>query len=207
MLISDLAQLLRIKAREAPAFMLERLVRESAREFFRKSRAWRVDFSGAITAGSNAYSFTQPTGTLVHDIIYAKLQTSNTNLAYLRDAGKAYVTPDFESGSTDSKYVTLVDNDTFELLPTPTADDIVTMKIVLSITRTATEIDDAIVDEFEDAILDGALYRLYEMPQESWSDIKLSQYHLNKFLSRTADAKLRAEETRTPGTRIAAFSW
>ena len=207
MLISVLAQKLQLTAREATYFTLERVVLESAREFFRKSRAWRIDFSGAITAGSNAYAFTQPTGSLVHDIIYAKLQTSNTNLSYLRDAGKAYVTPDWEVSGVNPKYVTLVDNDTFQILPTPSSDDVIEMKVVLTLTRDAGEIDDAIVEEFEDTILDGALYRLYEIPNESWSNIQLSRLHHAKFLAGTADAKLRAEETRTPGTRVAAFSW
>ncbi len=207
MLISDLARLLQIRAREAPLVMLERVVRESSREFFRKSTAWRIDFGGTITAGSATYAFTQPADSLIHDIIYAKLQTTNINLSYLRDAGKAYITPDWEASGVDPKFVTLIDNDTFQLLPTPTADDVIEMKVVLSITRTATEVDDAIVEEFEDILMDGALYRLYAMPNETWSDIKLSQLHHNKFAAGTAQAKLRVQESGTPGARKTAFSW
>ena len=207
MLISALAQILRIKAREAPGIMLERLVLESAREFFRGSRVWRQDFGGAITAGSDAYSLTQPAGSLIHDIIYAKLVTSNTNLTYLRDASKAYLTPDWETSGVDTAYITLIDNDTFQLLPVPQVADVIEMKMVLTLDRTATDIDDAIVEEYEDVLLDGALYRLYEMPNESWTSIKLSQYHYARFMAGTAKAKLRVEESRTPGVRVAAFNW
>ncbi len=207
MLISDLARLLQIRAREAPLVMLERVVLESSREFFRKSTVWRLDFSGAITAGSDAYAFTQPTGALIHDIIYAKLKISDINLCYLRDAGKAYITPDWEDSAVNPKHITLIDNDTFQLLPTPSSDDVIDLKVVLTLERTATEIDDALVEEFEDVLLDGALGRLYEMPNESWSNLKLSAYHMNRYHGGIAQAKLRVQETRTPGTRVAAFSW
>jgi len=208
MLISDLAQVLRVKAQEAPLIVLERLVRESCRQFCRKSLAWRIDFAGIISAGVNAYSFTQPVDSLVHSIIYAKLKKSNTNLEYLRDAGKAYVSPDYEASSGHTpQFVTLVDNDMFQLMPTPTLDDIIDIKVALTLPRTATVVDDALVEEFEDVLLDGALSRLFEMPNETWSNMSMAQYHLSKFLAGTEGARLRAQESRTPGVRVASFSW
>ena len=208
MLISTFVQIIRVRAKEAPVPMLERLMRESARQFFREARVWRTDFGGAISAGSDAYDLTLPTGALAHDIIYAKLKTTNTNLEYLRDAAKAYISPDDEVNvNSDPTFITLIDNNTFCLSPKPRYDDVIDMKIILTIPRTATEIDDQMVEEFEDALIDGCLFRLYEQPNETWSDMKLSQYHLQKYMAGIAKAKLRAEETRTPGVRVAAFSW
>lgn len=207
MLISDVAALLRLSAREAPAIVLERLVRESAREFFRKSRAWRITFSGQITSGSATYDITLPTGALAYDIISGKLLTSNVVLTYLRDAGKAYIDPMDVAAGTGSEYITLVENDKFTLLPDPIATEDIRLNIVMALSTSATEIDDAIYEEHEDAIRDGALYRLYETPMESWSNAKLSRLHHNKFLAATEAAKQRAEESGTPGVRSAKFSW
>ncbi len=207
MLISTLAVLLKTRAPEAPNFMLQRLIRESAREFFKDSRSWRIDFGGAITAGSDAYDLTLPTGALGHDILYAKLTVSNTNLEYLRDAAKAYITPDDVKTGLDTKHITLIDNNTFCLSPPPQSDDVIDMKIVLTLQRDATDIDDQIIEEYEDVIINGALARLYEQPNKTWSNIRLAQYHSGKFTMGTGKAKLRAEETRTPGARVASFSW
>ncbi len=208
MLIADLAEVLKIRAREVPNITLERLIRESAREFFRLSRVWRLDFVGPVASGSNAYDLTLPTDSLAYDILYAKLRTSNRVLSYLKDAHKAYEYPDdlIDSNHT-TEYIKLVDDNTFQLLPPPNADDIIEMKVVLSITRLATEIEDEIVEEFEDAILDGALARLYEMPGETWSDLKRSMLHRSKFLEATELARLRGQETRTPGVGSTKFSW
>jgi len=207
MLITDLAKILRIRVKEAPTFMLERLVRESAREFFRSSRAWRMDFTGAIVAGTDTYDLTLPTNALAHDMLYAKLLDTNVKLTYLRDAAKAYVTPDEENDGRKTEFITLLDTDTFQLLPPPIQANTIEFKVVLTLNRTATDIADAIVEEFEDTLLDGALYRLYEMPNETWSDIKMSRLHYDKFMVGTMKAKSRVEESRTPGVRTAKFSW
>ena len=81
------------------------------------------------------------------------------------------------------------------------------MKVVMTLDRTATDIDDGIVEEFEDAIIDGALYRIYEMPGETWSDDRKAKLHYSRFHFGADQAKVRAEESRTPGVRVAAFSW
>lgn len=210
MLISDLAPILRLRAREAPNLLLERMIRESAREFFRESRVWRLDFVGAITPNNDAYDLNLPVGTLAYDIEYAKLRTLNKNLAYIRDAAKKYVEYEDLATAGSPSYVQMYDDNTFRLYPPPSKDDVIEMRVILSIVRdagTATEIDDQIVEEFEDVILDGALARLYEMPGETWSNIKQSQFHRMKFLDGTERARLRGQETRTPGTRVANFSW
>ncbi len=64
--------------------MSRRVTRESIREFFRLSRAWRTSFGGPITSGSSTYSFTLPADSLVYDVVYAKLTESNRNLIYLK---------------------------------------------------------------------------------------------------------------------------
>lgn len=210
MLISDLAAILRLRAREAPGPLLERMVRESAREFFRTSRVWRLDFVGAITANNDAYDLNLPVGSLALDIEYAKLRTLNTNLTYIRDAAKKYKQYEELSTANSPTYVQMYDDNTFRLYPPPAKDDVIEMRVVLSIVRdptTATDIDDQIVEEFEDPILDGALARLYEMPGETWSNIQQSQLHRAKFLDATERARLRGQETRTPGVRTSAFSW
>ena len=207
MLITDLAGLLRIRAPEAPSLMLQRVLRESARQFFRESRAWRLDFGGVIVAGTDSYDLTLPAGALAHDVIYAKLTTSNTLLEYLRDAGKAYVLPDDVTVGNTTKHITLIDNNTFQLLPVPYTADVIEMKVILTLDRAATAIDDQIVEEYEDALIDGALARLYEQPNKTWTDLKLAMLHHNKFAGGIARAKSRAEEARTPGVRSTSFSW
>lgn len=210
MLISDLAPVLRLRAREAPGPLLERMVRESAREFFRLSRSWRLDFVGAISASSDAYDLNLPVGSMAYDIEYAKLRNENENLTYIRDAAKKYISYEDLSRESTPCYIQLYDDNTFRLYPPPSKDDVIEMRVILSLVRDATlstEIDDEIIEEFEDPILDGALARLYEMPGETWSDASRSQLHRMKFLDGTERARLRGQETRTPGTRISQFSW
>lgn len=208
--VTEIANILRLRAREAPPILLERMVRESCREFFRKSRVWRLEFVGPITVSNEAYDLNLPAGAMAYDIEYAKLRNKNCNLTYLRDAAKKYIPPDTLNTPNAPVYISLYDDNTFRLYPPPSADDVIEMKVVLSIVRDptlSTDIDDEIFEEFEDPILDGALARLYEMPGETWSDIQQSQLHRAKFLDGTERARLRGQETRTPGVRTSAFSW
>lgn len=207
MFISDLALKLRLNAREAPAPTLERLIRESAREFFAKSRVWRQTFSGAITAGTEAYDLNLSAGSLALTINYAKLRENGSELTYLKDAAKAYHSYEALTDASIPEAISLVDDNTFQLYPVPSADDTVELRVVLSITRSATEIDDEVVEEFEDPIVDGALARLYEIPNETWSNLQLAGYHRTKFLRATEEARLRGQEARTPGTPVSSFSW
>ncbi len=206
-LVSDIAAKLKISAREAPNITLERLVRESAREFFRKSRTWRLNFVGSVTATNAAYDLNLPTDTLAYAILYAKLRTANVKLTYLRDADNAYEYPDDLITPKTPEYIKLLDDNTFQIYPPPQKDDVIEMKVVLCTTRVAAEVDDEIYEEFEDPIISGALARLFEMPNETWSDLKLAKWHKAKFESETEQARLRGQETETPGVRNSRFSW
>jgi len=207
MLVTAAAQLLRISAREAPLIMLERLILESTRHFLRESRIWRTTFSGPVIAGSATYAFTLPTGALAHDIISAKLVTSNRVLDYIRDAGRAYLTPEQSTVKTGSYFITIESNDKFTLIPQPTLAETINLNVIMTLTRVATEIDDDIFEEYEEVLRDGALYRLFEMPMESWSNLKLATLHRQKFMAGIALAKQRGEESGTPGVRVMAFNW
>lgn len=207
MLISEAAALLKISAREAPAMMLERVMLESARDFLRKSRVWRLAFKGPVVIGAATYALTLPTGALAHDIISAKLETSNTLIEYLRDAGRAYITSDKIIAGYGSQYITIEGNSKFTLIPDPILSEDIRLNVIMTLTRDATEIDDVLFEEYEEVLRDGALARLFEMPMESWSDVNLAMFHRNKYAAGTMAAKQRGEESGTPGVRTASFSW
>lgn len=207
MLISDLAKILSVRAREIPNIMLERLVLESAREFFRESQVWRFDFAGPVTSANASYTPTLPTDSMLHTILFAKLTTANRNLNYIRDAARAYATAKELSNSTSGPHYIYADADVFTLVPAPNADDTINMRCALTLTRTATTIDDRMVEEYEDIICDGALARAYEIPAESWSSLRRSAYHRKKFELGIEKARVRGREEDVPGVRVAQFSW
>lgn len=71
------------------------------------------------------------------------------------------------------------------LYPTPedTESDILSVRVSLKPTVTATTVEGFLYTDWLDAIISGTLARLMAIPKKNWTDVQLSQFYLRKYES------------------------
>lgn len=79
------------------------------------------------------------------------------------------------------------------LYPIPDSVYTLSARVALAPTRSATQVEDQLWDDWAEAITDGALARLYMYPG-AWSSAALSKYHSQLFLAAVNAAMLEASQ-------------
>jgi hypothetical protein len=98
--------------------------------------------------------------------------------------------------------ITQINADRYIILPLP--DDRVVyqvrMFLALKPKRSATGMDEFIMDELEEAIMHGALQHLLVLPSQAWSDRELAAYHAKQYVYQTSERRARANLGNARGT-------
>jgi|TARA_A100001201_G_scaffold87159_2_gene76784 hypothetical protein len=168
MKFSDYTPFVRPETAGAPDFLIERAVRESATEFCRRTGAYIPEPENiTIIKGINEYDVTVPAGTELNYItdVFAnqkKLQPVSYNelLERLGD----------ETEQGTPKYYSQRDNKSFFVAPIPSEADTFRVLYSLKPTSTSKSIPDSVGKEYQEAITQGALYRLQMMPDQPFSN-------------------------------------
>jgi hypothetical protein len=106
-----------------------------------------------------------------------------------------YVLPDsiVADGSTPQS-ITQVSPDKYIILPLPDAQETYQCRMFLALKpkRSATAMDEVMLDELEEVIMHGALQHLLVLPGQTWSDRELAAYHAKQYAFQTAERRARA---------------
>jgi hypothetical protein len=86
--------------------------------------------------------------------------------------------------------------DTITILPAPDRAYSVTARVSTKPSRTATQVDDQLYEDWCDGIVDGALARLHGMPHQPFTDPKLQATHFALYQQAVNRAMLAAEKGR-----------
>jgi hypothetical protein len=181
----------------APPSAVDVALRQAAIAFAEQSLAWRYNHPDiAVTSGTAQYAFVPPDQAVVHAIHYAAFNGSeiatrvDESSVTIYDWRNQTGTPEYVFGGAIS----------LTLVPTPDADGVLTLEVILKPSADATGIDDSIFDEFREAIAHGALSRLMLSPKKPYTDPALAAYHQQQFTIKTAAAGMRAARnyTRAP---------
>lgn len=188
----------RVAIPELPSFVAERQLLRAARLFCEDSRTWRVNISLSVTTTVATIDVTAllPANTELVEIISVKNTGGGAPVE-----PRTYVWLDKntsnwrEETDRNAKWYLLDGNNAIRLVPTPTTtiaalyDVRVAVKPLLS----ATQIDDVVLNKYDEVLVHGALARLYLMPRKPWTDANLAQYHEGLF--RMAIPPARSEAT------------
>lgn len=180
-----------------PFPVIEKYVRDAAIEACEKTLAWKYEQPAIrLTPGLHSYLYEPPSNAEVHAIIHVQLNGSKIWPCTLEDIYERF--EDWPNLDVEARgrprFVTNLDADTFgvALVPDDAEDYDVFMMVALKPLRTATGMDEATLDDMENTVMDGALSQLYRLPEKSWSDSKLADYHGKKFISRCTERRARA---------------
>lgn len=173
-----------------PVVVVEHELRRSAQEFFRRSRAWRVNLTTIAVPASTAEISCEPQDA-AHDLV--RVEAVNYDSRQLEPE----TVENLDRGFSDewaaqvgppTHYVQLTPG-VLRLYPIPGAAAAVGLKIRASVmpSESATGIPDDLAQKYRDAIHAGAKSRLMLMPGKGWTNLDLAAIYGRSF-SDMADA-------------------
>tara|TARA_B100000902_G_scaffold260268_1_gene246502 strand:- start:14161 stop:14835 length:675 start_codon:yes stop_codon:yes gene_type:complete len=174
-----------------PDALVEQHIRAATIEFCERSKAYILDMDPFnTTAGVYEYDFDIPVATEVHQVLYMTHDGNDMDPISPRSLELNY--PDWRN-RTGSPHVYLQKSSSlFWIVPVPSGSKEVIASVALKPTRTSNNIDSTVSNQYRDAILYGALYRLLRMPGREWTDVGAAREYLAQFNNEIMQAELRA---------------
>ena len=174
-----------------PDSLVEQHLRAATIEFCERSKAYILDMDPFNTiSGVYEYDFDIPVGTEVHQVLLMTHDGNDMDPISPRSLELNY--PDWRD-KTGQPHVYLQKTPTpFWIVPVPSGSKQVIVSVALKPTRTSNNIDTTISNQYRDAIIYGALYRLLRIPNKEWTDIGASQEYSFQFSIEAKQAELRA---------------
>lgn len=174
-----------------PDALVEQHIRAATIEFCERSKAYILDMDPFnTTAGVYEYDFDIPVATEVHQVLYMTHDGNDMDPISPRSLELNY--PDWRN-RTGSPHVYLQKSSSlFWIVPVPSGAKEVIVSVALKPTRTSTNIDSTVSNQYRDAIIYGALYRLLRMPGREWTDVGAAREYLAQFNNEITQAELRA---------------
>ncbi len=197
--LTDLVIDIRSEIPGIPSFVAERQLMRAARVFCQETRAWRVDFLLSVVGSVPTSVLTSqlPTGTELVDIISIKNTAGGEPVKAKTYTWLDQNTSDWRSETDlNAKYYVLDGNNTIRLVPTPsvTTASLYDIRLAVKPLRSATALDDVLVNKFDEDLIHGGLAYLYLIPNKPWSDPGMGQYHEARFLDSLPGARAAAAD-------------
>lgn len=173
-----------------PDSLIQTNIRSAAIELCEKSKAFTFDLDPITTiSGAYEYEFDQPSGTEVHQILWATYDGHDLDPISPRSLELNY--PDWrDKTGTPTVYLQKTVN-TFWLVPVPNDGKELLVNVALKPTRTTSSIDTEFSNTYRDGIIYGTIFRLLRIPQKGWTDPIASADYFNLFQAEIADAELK----------------
>lgn len=198
-------------APEAPLSLVVDLLRESAREFFARSQAWRETFTIPLVADQTVYRLFDADNDSVaghlneddefdtevvgwHEVVY-----NETAIPKWTDAKLHRNLPLSETGIWAFSCPNQAEIKLYGIPGDEDEGELLTVTVSLRPARNRRFIvNDDIVDMYKDDIVAGALARLFVMPRQPWTDLSLVPYHTARFEDaiRAADNRAQTQHAR-----------
>ena len=124
----------------------------------------------------------------------------------LFNENSGFVVPDsIVAAASEPRAVTQLSPDKYIVLPLPDNEAVYTMRMFYALkpTRTATGMDQAVLNDLEEVIVHSTLQTLLVMPGVAWSDRELASYHAKQGLFATTERRARANLGNMRGTMVA----
>jgi len=179
-----------------PQPVILQYVRRSAIESCERTLAWRYyQESQTLTAGVYEYEYETPSTSEVCGVIHAALNDAELHRYPQEEIHRRY--PDWPSTDATKRSTPLMlgqfDPDHYIVAPVPDGTTYtLNMFLALRPTPDATYMDKTAFDELEDIITHGALQHMLVLPNKSWTDRELANYHAKQFTFKIAARRAKA---------------
>ena len=181
-----------------PIEMAEHAIRETCIDLCERSLLLQRDHDSIdVIAGITDYDFDPPNGQRVFKIMKAWFRNTELTPVSPDDVTDVSLYNTYIPGVTvskdDPKLILQKDDQTFSVLPVPkeTARGAITMRVALKPTRTSTEIDDFVFEDYAEAVYAGARFRLLTVPAKPYTNPDLAMVNQNMYVSGVNSARQR----------------
>ena len=167
-------------------------LRSATIELCEKSKAFVFDLDPITSiSGVYEYDFDQPTGTDVHQILWATYDGEDLDPISPRSLEVNY--PDWKDKSSIPQVYLQKTPNTFWIAPIPssTKTSAIQLSVALKPTRSSNNIDTTFSNDYRDGIIYGTLYRLLRIPAKDWTDPAAARDYLSLFNEEVKQAELR----------------
>ena len=149
----------------------------------------------AVVAGTSSYAITPPTNTRVVGI--KEVYFNGTALAPIAGTEATNASHDWTADSGEVAGYMFLDGGTLRLYRIPTIAGVLSATVITVPTKTATEIDTFIYDQYSEAIAAGAKARIMSIPHKPYSDAGTALTYRMQFAAAVKDARWRAYKAGT----------
>lgn len=189
MLVSELRPYIRLLTPNAPNPIIDMMVVDATRELCRATHAWRYELeAGDLSKEGSVIVLSPPENAVIlkpWTIDYADDGT-------LVPATKAQLTrkasPDWRSDTGTPTHYVFTPPYTLTLYPWLSTISMSDLKVTVSLMPElgVTEIDDQLATQYSETIRNGALARLFAMPNRTWTDLQLAGMYAAGFAAALA---------------------
>lgn len=200
--ISDLLPMVLPFAHSCPELIGLEAIRNAAIEFCERSHWVQQQITPVtLVANQTAYQMlpVDPTQTDVTAIIQVYLGQRLIYPSNPLDLAKMFGMDWRQLAGTPGYYTTIERQDTLLLAPTPdvgAAGSALRVTVAVRPLRTATTMDDSLVDRWGETIAYGARSRLHQIMRQPWYDINVAVQETRAFRAGVADAQIKINRGR-----------
>ena len=183
-----------------PQPTLVRYIQTAARNVCERTLAWRYEQEMQIlTPGEYRYEYEAPSNTKVCTVLHTALNGAAVSWVTQDELHDRY--PNWPSETTIDRSAPRVFSqyDTQNYVVAPVPDSALTynikMFVALRPTLSATGMDSVVFNELEDLIEHAVLQEVLVLPEKSWSDRQLANYHSKQLVFKIAERRAKANIT------------
>lgn len=192
----------------APTPVVEQAILDACIEFCEKSSILRQTLD-QITVGAQSYEIDLDAPLMTKIVQVKRVWWGTTELDPVsEDTSNVYAFTQSITGQSivlgTPRQFTEVSSSIISLYPRPDVSGYLTVRAALKPSRTATKVDDVLLEDWAEAIATGALSRLYKM-RADWADplaakIKDAEFrnHIGNAILESTRGRNRAEDVVTP---------
>lgn len=183
-----------------PSLVIERTIRKMAIDLCQRGRVWVTDAS-TITFTPAEYRYplysSQPEAEpidvesgFVVSVAGAKTKVNASTLSKIR-----VLFPQWPQAGTGTPVLTATPNPGLvQFCPTPDAADVAYLRVFTRPTPDADNWPSWLAAEYGRCVFHGVLHELMAMPERSWTDAKMADYHGKQWTYLLAQATIRADQ-------------
>lgn len=186
---------LQTEALGAPPALMDLKILDAARLFMREApvyRAFHADVTIIPQTGDYLFPTLPADAELVRPLFVNFLATGATRARPLFPLPESLLRRDYRIIEGGLKYFTSPIFNTLTLVPVPdvnTTGSLQNIDLQLRPTRTATTIDDAVLSRWEEEIMIGAQWLMYDMQDQPWTNKAEARRYRLRFRQAYADAR------------------
>lgn len=189
-----------------PDMTIEAAIIAAAIQFCEESKAYQYDMDPISTvAGVGEYDLEPPSGAVVdriHSVKYNGIGLDPVSMKGMTDR-----VPKRTTWTSTPKYFLKNSSTTLLLGPIPAASltNGLEIRLILKPTRTSSSIPDELYDDYYEAILRLALYRILSIPRKDWSDPATARDQFALYQGELLRAKQRARQAEGGSVPIVSY--